>query len=402
MGRTVLIRQGVFEFLKYGVLIREIKQFCLHICGIISNFAAEMKEMQFAVVVLMTLMAAVLVLQLPGKVREDSVTNRSRWLMAAALVLLGAQFAIQYISGLRTKGVTQAVALNLTMFMPCSVLLSMSVLNLQRQGRIRPREWALGGAFYLAAMMILIVGWLAYDTTNLWRAEVAASVVYGGMQLYFTLLISRELNRMREVLADYYDREPDGLVNWMELGIGALLILAITVPFCIFIEGWPLAVYGLLFMVAIAYLWFNFVRYVIGSAAVRVKEAERIADSEVPTASSGKSPTDSHQTERTGKAVAKWLEAGGYLQHDLKSANAAQDMQVPRSHLLAWVKAQGYDSFTQWITGLRIEEAKRLLDEHPDWSIDAVADHCGISRSHFHTVFKKETGHSPAELLLMR
>ena len=145
---------------------------------------------------------------------------------------------------------------------------------------------------------------------------------------------------------------------------------------------------------------FNFVRYVIGSAAVRVKEAERIADSEVPTASSGKSPTDSHQTERTGKAVAKWLEAGGYLQHDLKSANAAQDMQVPRSHLLAWVKAQGYDSFTQWITGLRIEEAKRLLDEHPDWSIDAVADHCGISRSHFHTVFKKETGHSPAEYLV--
>lgn len=107
-----------------------------------------MKEMQFAAVVLMILMTAVLVLQLPGKVREDSVTNRSRWLMAAALVLLGAQFAIQYVSGLRTKGVTQAVALNLTMFMPCSVLLSMSVLNLQRQGRIRPREWAMGGILF--------------------------------------------------------------------------------------------------------------------------------------------------------------------------------------------------------------------------------------------------------------
>lgn len=257
-------------------------------------------------------------------------------------------------------------------------------------------------------MVILAVGWLAYDTTSLWRAEVAASVVYGGMQLYFTLLISRELNRMSEVLADYYDREPDGLVNWMKLGIGALLILAITVPFCIFIEGWPLAVYGLLFMVDIAYLWFHFVRYVIGSAAVRVKEAETIADSEAQAGNQGDrsmmpakpdhatSPLDS-QTERTGKAVAKWLEAGGHLQHDLKSVDAAKEMQIPRSHLLAWVKAQGYDSFTQWITGLRIEEAKRLLSEHPDWSIDAVADHCGISRSHFHSVFKRHTGLSPTE-----
>ena len=30
------------------------------------------------------------------------------------------------------------------------------------------------------------------------------------------------------------------------------------------------------------------------------------------------------------------------------------------------------------MTTLRIEEAKRVLLEHPDWTNEAVADHCGF------------------------
>ena len=36
-----------------------------------------------------------------------------------------------------------------------------------------------------------------------------------------------------------------------------------------------------------------------------------------------------------------------------------------------------------------------MLTEHPEYAIEFVADHCGISRTHFHSVFKKETGVSP-------
>lgn len=52
------------------------------------------------------------------------------------------------------------------------------------------------------------------------------------------------------------------------------------------------------------------------------------------------------------------------------------------------------------MTTLRIGEAKRMLREHPDFTIEAIADHCGISRSHFHTVFKRATGQSPTSYFL--
>jgi NAD-dependent dihydropyrimidine dehydrogenase PreA subunit len=47
---------------------------------------------------------------------------------------------------------------------------------------------------------------------------------------------------------------------------------------------------------------------------------------------------------------------------------------------------------------LRIEEAKQLLAEHPDWSNDNIALACGFSsRSYFQNVFRKQTGMTPAQ-----
>ena len=47
---------------------------------------------------------------------------------------------------------------------------------------------------------------------------------------------------------------------------------------------------------------------------------------------------------------------------------------------------------------LRIEEAKRQLKKHPEWSNDTIAEHCGFSsRNYFQTIFKKQTGVSPSE-----
>ena len=91
-----------------------------------------MKELQFSVVVLMVLMCSALILLMPGRVRRDKVSNRSRWLMTGALALIGMQFLIQYVTGLRAMGVTQAVLVNLALLLPASGLMSLAILNLQR------------------------------------------------------------------------------------------------------------------------------------------------------------------------------------------------------------------------------------------------------------------------------
>ena len=362
-------------------------------------FAVEMKEMQFTAIVLTVLMTGVLVFLLPGRVTDDRVTNRSRWLMALAFILTGLQFFLQFTTGLRASSVSRAVALNLLIFTPCTVLFSTCVLNLQRQGRIRRREWIFGGIACLLNAVILAVGW--FLPHRLMECDMVASSVFALLQAYYAVLISRELMRLRAMLANYYDRDPDSLVNWMSISIVALLALALILPVAIFSSGWPLAVYAVFFITAIFYLWFCFVRYVISSASRRVREAEEEEQQEMKTQTAEPATTSNDAVkspelkEGENVAIEHWVAQGKYLRHDLKSADVARELGIPRTHLLAWVKASGYESFTQWMTTLRINEAKRMLREHPDFTVEAIADHCGISRTHFHTVFKRATGHSP-------
>jgi len=148
-----------------------------------------MEEMQMTAIVLTAAMTAILLWQLPKRVEADAVTNRSRRLMALALGLLSGQFAAQYALGLRSLGVTWAVALNLAVFMPCSVLLAMSVLNLLRQGAVRRREWAAGAALCAVAAAVMAGGWLTGGEERLALAEVGACVAYMAMQVYYTRLV---------------------------------------------------------------------------------------------------------------------------------------------------------------------------------------------------------------------
>ena len=361
-----------------------------------------MKEMQFAAIVMMVMMSSALVLMMPERVKRDKVINRSRWLMVGALGLIGAQFVVQYVMELRTMGVTQAVLANLAFFIPASSLMNLTILNLQRQGRLSRFEWS---AWTVVTVVVIVALTIAVATDGhplqhlsyrvLWT-EVAMSLVYAVMQTYYCFLQFRELMRMKTVIEDYFDREQQGLTRWMKHAIGINGLLAIFVPLLIFGPNIVIVIFSLTFFWGIFMMWFSFVRYFTSNDMKRVREAEDNAREEKSKAACASSLSDDDKT-RISQAVERWLASGGHLQAGITSPIAADAMSVPRYQLTAWVKASGHTSFTRWITTLRIEEAKRMIQAHRDWTNEAIADHCGFSRAYFQKIFKQETGVAPSE-----
>ena len=359
-----------------------------------------MDNMQFTAVILMTLMTVALAAWMPRRLYYDKVANRSRWLMAAGLALLGVQFAIQYHHGFRSQGVTQAVFVNLLFFIPCSALLSLSMLNLQRQGRIRLTEW-LAGPITLAIVATIMIGvglsnghQLMSDTPEMRNAEMMGSVCYIVMQIYYTYLLLTELRRMRLALANYYDRERSSLLNWMQYSIALLTVLALTVPVLIYSSGILLAMYGLLFFGGIFCLWLQFIGYIRTNALKSMREAEEDENTE----DDNKQRIANSDYSRIEEAAGKWLEAGSHLHSGITIKSAAEEMHVARYLLTAWLKTTRHGQFSQWITYHRIEAAKQMLKQHTDWSNETIAQACGFStRNYFQTVFKKNIGLSPTE-----
>ena len=362
--------------------------------------------MQFTAVVVMSLLTFKLLV--PHKrSQETKVATTARWLMAAATATLAVHFALQLTLGLRAKGVTQSVMLNLAMLIPASYLFSRAVSMLLQHGRLSLWDCWAGPLTWGAAMTMLVAAALADGGPLLgdspWRqwAEVAGALCYLVMQTYYSWRHITALRSMHRTLNDYYDRDTAGMLRWMQLSIVGLMLLALLVPFVIFATAdWLLFVIAIAIYFFIFYLVDSFCHYLTSNAPQKTQEAEdsRAQEEQAEVAQEETEPTDRAADEQTTKAVEQWTARGGHRTAGITSPVAAAEIGIPRYQLTAWVKAQGYESFSRWMTALRIDEAKRVLLAHPDWGSEAVADYCGFnSREYFHRIFREQQGMTPAQ-----
>lgn len=361
-----------------------------------------MENFQFAAITLMTLMTLALAFWMPSHLNDDKVLNRSRWMMAAGLALLGIHFVIQFVFKLRVQGVTPAVFVNLLFFIPCSYCLSLCVLNLLRQARLRPLEWLAGPLTLLIAAGIMADAYMTNglqplaDTPQMRRAEVTAGICYSIMQIYYTSLQIAELRRIRQALANYYDRERGNLLNWMLHTSAVLATIAIMLPVLIYFTGPILVIYGLIIFGGLFYMWLQFIGYIRTNAANSVREAE---ENEEEVNMEPTEPFDKlKDRERIEETAKKWLSADKHLRSGITIKTAADEMMIPRHQLTAWLKTTEYGQFSNWITYHRIEAAKEMLKQHNDWNNETIAQECGFNtRNYFQAVFRKQTGMTPAQ-----
>lgn len=378
-----------------------------------------LQMMQFTAVVLMLLLTVKLLF-----LRERHIKSRqarqARRLMTGGTMLLALHFALQLTMGLRLMGVTQSVMLNLAMLIPASYFFARAVLLLQRHGKLSLTDQWTGPAVWMVTMAMLAVAALTdgqpllSDTLELRMAEKAGAVLYMLMQGYYTWRHSSSLVAMRHALSDYYDRDTDGMLRWMQYSIIGLMLLALMVPMAIFGTGtWMLiiafAIYFFLF-----YLVDSFCFYLVSPAPERVQAAEQNATEVKEEACREQAAMPSHKgteegtdaallspevTHEVEQAVAAWLARGGYRQTGLLQPQAAQDIGISRYRLTAWLHQRGV-KYTEWMAQLRVEEAKRTIAAHPDWSNDTVAQHCGFAdRTVLQRTFKKIEGITPQKYM---
>lgn len=367
--------------------------------------------MQFTAVVLLTLLMLKLLL-LPRRVAVNPVAGTARWLMVVGIILLDIQFLLQFSLGLRDMGVTQAVLVNLVLFIPASWTMSLAVICLQQQGRVSRIDKLVGGVVWTVALVLLgmavaIDGQpLLSDSPELHWAEVTASVCYLAMQGHYVYKQIVNLRSMRSALQDYYDSDMDDMLRWMKLSVMVLMVLAVMVPLFIFVESKGLALFGILFFGGIFFLVDSFCGYVASSSLKKVSVAEENRDREDEERSciDGEQSTSSSVSELTADvlqhvegAVNRWIDHGGYRLSGVNMPSAAEAIGIPRYQLSAWLRHKGL-TYANWMTDLRIEEAQRVIKEHPDWSNEAVSVHCGFTdRTYFQRKFKEKTGFTPSK-----
>lgn len=86
-----------------------------------------------------------------------------------------------------------------------------------------------------------------------------------------------------------------------------------------------------------------------------------------------------------------------YLQPSFNKKELLKEIHVPANKFSSLFKTFAGCSFSQYVQELRMDEATRLMREHPDWSIDAVAREVQMSNGTFYHQFQKKYGMKPSQ-----
>lgn len=89
-----------------------------------------------------------------------------------------------------------------------------------------------------------------------------------------------------------------------------------------------------------------------------------------------------------------------YLNPEFRLVDLMQVLPMNRTYLSQFINVEYGCTFYQYVTNYRIEEAQRLMREHPDMKLQDIAEHSGFSSATvFSRTFAKETGKTPTERL---
>ena len=89
-----------------------------------------------------------------------------------------------------------------------------------------------------------------------------------------------------------------------------------------------------------------------------------------------------------------------YLNPEFRLVDLMQVLPMNRTYLSNFINTEYGCTFYQYVTNYRIEEAKRLMKEHPEMKLQDIAEQSGFSSAVvFSRTFLRETGVTPTEWL---
>ena len=330
---------------------------------------------------------------------------RSRRLTGFSLMVIGAGFLLHWWFMPHFTNLLLGKALSFSYFHIGGVLLSMSHTSLIDRHYLNRRvAWR----DVMVLLVSLMVYWINAFIGNLTLTYLGSTLFFLHIGYLTYVFYSHFLRIYRQLgsYADYKPNDTDHEVLWLHyschliiaFGIGGMLCTLVfhdaTLPFTI--------------LLCLGVFVFTYIYKTLDSFSVVASEAEGnllqseefIQSEDAPQEEKRKIlliPDDVHEIK--GR-VEQWVAERHYTEANLTIKDALKQMGVTERALDYYLQINtSIQGYRQWLSALRIEEAKRQLLLHPDYSLQSIAEECGYSSSStLARAFKTQEGITPMEL----
>jgi len=236
-------------------------------------------------------------------------------------------------------------------------------------------------------------------------AFFSLTVLYALLLARYSHLFLVTYRRFMLQLDNYYSDNEAARMRWMFFTFIAALSLGIMALLTTIFMSIPVLLI-FTFVYNVFYVWFaiRFIRY-----AYRFHIIEKVFDEEdekvTETDLRLRSETDLDQQVVQStiflileKKVEKWVAEKQFTEKGVTIAILSNKLQTNRYYLSSFINTCKGKTFREWINELRIEEAKIILRQFPNKTVNDIALQMGFTdKSHFIRQFSKLTGVSPKE-----
>ncbi len=321
--------------------------------------------------------------------------EQSRWMIVVALLLFIVHYICQMRLGWRQQGNDVGVLFNLLFYSPSAILLSWSQLNILRAGHKRWSFMRYGVVGYALMVLCIVAGVISNGSLHIGTMLYVADALFFFTLLYYIWAPLRRISNVQHRLDNELGNPADAYQRFMRIGLFVVCAFAVISP--LYILSRPLLfVFGPLGLISLSL-------FIVSFTALGFSMSDGITEivaetNEETAAAKVFKEIGSERIAEIDTAISKWRSEGGFRDSDLTLSSFARRIKVNRADVASYLTSLYGKSFRTWLSGIRMEEAKALMTEHPEYSNEVVSMECGFSsRVYFQRLFKERTGLTPAE-----
>lgn len=321
----------------------------------------------------------------------------SRRLMGTALLVLSANYCVHLFCTIRLTDLSATIVMNLVTYFLCYWLFSSGMMTLLDNRYLTPRRCLIHLCMWLGYSALACVLLFGLPRGILQHGGMAVLalwlVVYG---IFLSARILRTYNRAIRMFENTQSDDIGAYIRWLSIFTYWAVIFGVGCALLTFLPDRYVYIWVLSSIPFYVYLYCCYQNYMLFyetvESAIQEERGEE-AEQEAADLSAAVPPYHSD----IALCISTWIDGEGYRKPGLTLQDVAQQIHTNRTYLSEYINTVYQQSFRDWIAGLRIEYAKRLMLEQPHLKMLEISVASGfLSLSHFTKTFSEKENCSPA------
>ena len=354
--------------------------------------------LQFACFIFMLINAFIVALSHLHVRWENKRYERSRWMIVAALIGLAIQYVLQMTFGFRAMHDNLGAVINILLYTPCFSLISIGIYNIETTRANLRKMILMCSGIYAAIIVVFCVGINLHHSLYIREGLYLMLTLFCVSVFYCIYMIIQEMIRRKNMLETMAATDLLPYVRYSRASVIILWLAILAMPVAIFSTT-------LLYIVGpavlLALLFFNLTFIALGNSYIPTEE---LLDKEEKIQRCGggrEKPLQQLSEERRNfiqNSLDQWCMDLGYKDCNVNILTLSRTLYISKNELSQFFDQCLHSNFRIWLSEIRLNAAKKMMLEYPDYSNDIISAECGFScRTHLYRIFKTKEGCSPTE-----